>query len=169
MNQTGTHQRERPLWLHPLAWLAPAFIVLGLTLTPGCGGSEPEAETTTSSKADAKEDHHSPEWPETDDPALAPGLAVFAEVCYRCHIESEYAPTLDDNRGWTRRIRAREKDGAVARDVFVKHAIEGFGDMEARGGRRGKHLTDEQIADAVDYMLWAYQFLEAKHTRARPG
>ena len=71
-----------------------AVIVLAL-LTVGCGQeSTPPAET----KAPAPP---KPKWPIPEDPSLAAGVKVFAEVCYRCHFEeSEYAPHITDDRAW---------------------------------------------------------------------
>lgn len=130
--------------------------MLTLSVT-GCGGDEPESATTPQVADEPA--HQEPEWPVTDDPDLIAGMAVFAKVCHHCHIEGEYLPTLTDTRDWNRRIKKNSRDGAVAHDVFVRHAIEGFGDMGARGGRRGKNLTDEEVTAAVGYMLWAVDHL----------
>lgn len=141
------------------AWDVLAFGLLVAVTTlvmVGCGGTESEPEAAAVSAEPVQEE---PEWPVPDDPALLGGMEVFANVCHHCHIEGEYLPTLTDTRLWNQRTKRNSRDGAVARDVFVQHAIEGFGDMGARGGRRGKDLTDEQVTAAVDYMLWAVAHL----------
>ncbi|CAN0448970.1 unnamed protein product [Ectocarpus fasciculatus] len=127
-----------------------------------CGPADPDPDADALA---AEAAHEEPEWPvppEDADPVLLSGVAVFEQVCHSCHIESEYAPTLTDHRPWNMRVAAREKAGSderegTARDAFVAHATYGFGNMLPRGGRKGEDLTDQQIADGVDYMLWAVE------------
>ena len=58
------------------------------------------------------------------------------------------APKLGDAAQWAERI-------AQGMDVLVRHAIEGYqgssGFMPAKGARLD--LSDEEVADAVDYMV----------------
>lgn len=96
--------------------------------------------------AERKEQTHA-EFPKPDDPALLAGFDVFARVCSHCHVESEYAPVINHPADWTKRLDKR------GRDTLLKHAIEGYGDMSPKGGRRGKDLTDEQVAAGLDYIL----------------
>lgn len=140
-------------WSHALF---SAALMASLLIVSGCGGESPPDEESPAD-VNAQTEAETPEWPVTNDPSMVKGMAVFAEVCSRCHIESEYAPTITSLRQWDRRMASREADGASARDVFVTHAVEGFGDMLPKGGKRGKDLTDEQVAQGVDYMLWAVE------------
>lgn len=152
---------RRPLLSSLMRWI---YLSLALVVLAGCGG-ESETEGEASSVAEETlQVEEAPEWPVTTDPALTEGMAVFAEVCARCHLESEYAPTIADLKAWDRRLSARSEDGVAARDVFVTHATEGFGDMLAKGGKRGKDLTDVQVAQGVDFMLWAVEQHRADET-----
>ncbi|MEO0476462.1 MAG: c-type cytochrome, partial [Planctomycetota bacterium] len=109
--------------------------------------SEPASDGTDTTAEEY--DKHDPEniLPAAPTQALEPGRAVFVQVCSRCHIESEYAPTINDTRDWKRRY-AKADDGI---NTFYDNAINGFGDMLAKGGKRGAHLTDDQVRQAVDY------------------
>lgn len=117
----------------------------------GCGS---ESETPVAAEPEEQKekiDKHDPEHilPEAPTEALEPGRKVFVQVCARCHIESEYAPTINDSRYWKRRF-ARAENGI---ETLYDHSINGFGDMLAKGGKRGAHLTDEQVKQAVDYAV----------------
>lgn len=77
--------------------------------------------------------------------AAAPGEAVYLSLCQACHAGGiAGAPKLDDVAGWTERM-AKGLDGLVAT------AIQGMGGMPPRGGN--PTLTDEEIRQAVEYML----------------
>ena len=77
------------------------------------------------------------------------GEQVYNEACFACHGTGVGgAPKIGDHPAWEPRI-------AKGKDVLHKHAIEGFqgdaGFMPPKGGR--VDLSDEEISDAVDYML----------------
>jgi cytochrome c5 len=81
------------------------------------------------------------------------GRAVYNAACAACHSAGiAGAPATGDKAAWAARI-----DQGM--DTLVKHAIEGFqgqaGYMPARGGHA--NLTDEQVRDAVQYMVDAIE------------
>ena len=79
------------------------------------------------------------------------GQAIYSTSCLICHGSGVAgAPTLNDKEAWTKRLER-------GMDTLVKHAIDGFlgdkGIMPAKGGNLS--LTDEQIENAVHYMIEA--------------
>jgi cytochrome c5 len=75
---------------------------------------------------------------------LAHGRVVFTEHCLRCHEQGRKgAPMLDGSADWAERL-------AQPLDDLISHAIEGHGDMPARGDA---DLTDQQVASAVAYVV----------------
>ena len=77
------------------------------------------------------------------------GPQVYNEACIACHGAGiGGAPTLADAANWAPRIEQ-------GLDVLRQHAIEGFtgsaGYMPPKGARLD--LSDQEIYDAVDYML----------------
>ena len=75
------------------------------------------------------------------------------DECAMCHNEGEEgAPALIDKENWAPRLEKPEAE-------LVKGAIEGFigsdGEMPARGG--SDYLTDEQVTQAVQYMIQTFQ------------
>ncbi len=121
-----------------------ALMMLSCVLLGACD-KKPQSETTTQSAPTEAHDHA--EFPKPTAPALLTGYEVFAKVCSHCHIESEYAPVINNPKEWRQRLDKR------GRETLLKHAIEGYGDMMPKGGRRGKDLTDEQVAQGLDYIL----------------
>ena len=92
-----------------------------------------------------------------DKPALSSaaqsGKATYTTSCLVCHGSGVAgAPTISDKATWENRL----KQGM---NTVIKHAIEGFsgekGVMPPKGGNAS--LTDEQVADAVHYMLEAQE------------
>jgi len=78
-----------------------------------------------------------------------PGKATFNGACAACHVTGVAgAPKPGDKDAWEQRLEQ-------GTDQLIQHAIEGFqgstGTMPAKGGRLD--LDDEQIADAVHYMI----------------
>lgn len=76
------------------------------------------------------------------------GAVIFDGLCAGCHRSGAGgAPTLDQAH-WAARL-------PKGKDTLHKHALEGFtgsaGVMPARGGNPA--LTDEQVANTVDWML----------------
>jgi cytochrome c5 len=79
----------------------------------------------------------------------APGERVYRTVCFACHdTGAAGAPKVGDNSAWQPRI-------AKGVEVLVQHAVQGFqgsqGMMPAKGGNPA--LSDQQVADAVHYMI----------------
>lgn len=76
----------------------------------------------------------------------AAGEAVFNKLCIACHSANSAfpnAPRITNTADWQPRL-------AQGRDVLVKHAIEGFNTMPAKGGDTS--LSDEEVEAAVVYM-----------------
>ncbi len=74
-----------------------------------------------------------------------PGNQVFTAVCATCHVSGLLqAPRLGNSDDWAPRL---EK----GMDTLYDHAINGFKNMPARGGRQD--LSDEEVKAAVDYMI----------------
>jgi cytochrome c5 len=73
------------------------------------------------------------------------GEAVFKKTCKMCHGTGMMgAPKFGDKAAWADRI-------AKGIDVLHDHAINGFGKMMPKGGK--KSLSDEDVKAAVDYMV----------------
>ncbi len=80
--------------------------------------------------------------PAADIPAS--GEAAFTKVCSSCHSAGvNGAPKIGDHAAWGPRI-------AQGKDTLYKHALEGKGNMPARGGTT---WPDATIRSAVDYMV----------------
>ena len=81
--------------------------------------------------------------------AGADGKATYDSACGVCHTAGVAgAPKLGDKDAWAGRIEQ-------GMDVLVKHAVEGYtgeaGVMPPKGGFM--HLSDEEVTDAVQYMV----------------
>jgi cytochrome c5 len=81
--------------------------------------------------------------------AVMSGPQVYNNACLACHGAGiGGAPVLGDAEAWAPRI-------AQGIDVLKGHAINGYqgsaGYMPAKGGRTD--LSDEEVANAVDYMV----------------
>ena len=81
------------------------------------------------------------------------GRTAYAEACALCHDSGlAGAPKMGDAAAWA----ARSEQGM---EVLVRHAIEGYqgdaGMMPPKGGFL--HLSDQQVTDAVLYMIEASQ------------
>lgn len=73
------------------------------------------------------------------------GDAVFTAACSACHSTGAAgAPIKGDAAAWGPRV-------AKGRDTLLNHALNGFNAMPARGACGT--CSDEEIANAVDYML----------------
>ncbi len=80
---------------------------------------------------------------------LSAGEGVYKQACFVCHGAGVAgAPKIGNQSAWAPRI-----DKGM--DTLVSHAIHGFqgnsGVMPPKGGRTD--LSDEQVADAVAYMV----------------
>jgi cytochrome c5 len=81
------------------------------------------------------------------------GEAVYQAACTACHTPGiAGAPITGDHGAWATRLEQ-------GMDTLVAHAIDGFqgdeGFMPPRGGH--PNLTDEQVRDAVQYMVDAIE------------
>jgi len=77
--------------------------------------------------------------------AAADPVTTFQSVCIACHGTGVMgAPKLGDKVAWKPRI-------AKGKATLYKHAIHGFNNMPAKGGRGD--LSDETIHAVVDYMV----------------
>lgn len=122
----------------------PTFAaVLTLTLLTGCTGGADEV---------AKDDGGLPPTPAEHQS----GEATYDANCGSCHdVSREGAPRLGYLRAWEKRI-------AQGQDTLVAHAIEGKDLMPPKGDN--PDLTDEQIAEVVDYMIYRARLdIPAKH------
>lgn len=91
--------------------------------------------------------------PVPDQPWLASGREIWSGTCENCHggNKATGAPKITSTRAWSWRIEQ-------GFDVMVPHAIEGFigktfAQMPERGGNL--ELTDDEVASAVAFMVWA--------------
>ncbi len=91
-----------------------------------------------------------PKASETDAGGKATAVAfspegVYQSVCHTCHgtgvLES---PRIDDAAEWKKRL-------AAGLDTVYQKAIQGVGNMPAKGGRTD--LSDQNFKKIVDYML----------------
>ncbi len=81
----------------------------------------------------------------THSAAPHPGAELVKANCKVCHAQGiNGAPIIGNRKMWSPRLEQGQ-------EVLVQHAIEGFGLMPAKGGKT--HLSDEEIAIAVDYMV----------------
>lgn len=80
-------------------------------------------------------------------PELLAGKAVVEKTCIACHGQGlNGAPILGNKKMWGKRLPQGE-------DVLVSHAINGFA-MEMMPPRGGNpDLSDEDIRNAVKYMM----------------
>ena len=77
--------------------------------------------------------------------ASHPGKQIWQDTCQVCHQTGlAGAPIMGDQKAWASRIKR-------GKDSLYTHALEGWGDMPARGGNA--NLSDQQVMQAVDYML----------------
>jgi cytochrome c5 len=84
---------------------------------------------------------------------LAHGRVVFTEHCLRCHGEGrEEAPMPDSAADWEGRL-----DQPL--DALIRHAIEGHGNMPARGETE---LVDQEIASAVAFVVYRARLVAAE-------
>ena len=104
------------------------FIALGLCLfVAGCS-EQPEEQAV----AKQAEPPH-------------PGQAIWEGTCKVCHGTGlAGAPIIGNTDAWAKRI-------ARGKESLYGHALNGWGDMPARGGN--PELSDEQVKLAVDYMV----------------
>ena len=76
---------------------------------------------------------------------LGLGKKIFHTKCIKCHGDIEFdAPMFRDIEDWSKRIETPV-------DELVHHAINGHGEMPAKGGF--DKLTDRQVGAAVAYVV----------------
>jgi cytochrome c5 len=91
---------------------------------------------------------------------LAHGRVVFSEHCLGCHEEGqEGAPAVGESTEWVDRL-----DQPL--DTLIVHAIQGHGEMPARGET---DLSDQDIASAVAYVVNRTRLLVAEELNQMPG
>lgn len=91
---------------------------------------------------------------------LAHGRVVFNEHCLSCHEQGRKgAPMLGESAEWVSRL---EQPLAT----LISHAIEGHGDMPARGDT---DLTDQDVAAAVAYVVDRTRRLFDEHLNELPS
>jgi cytochrome c5 len=74
-----------------------------------------------------------------------PGDQAYAQACVACHGSGALgAPKYGNKSEWAPRL-------AKGESVLREHAIKGFNNMPAKGGR--VDLSDKSIIAAVDYMV----------------
>jgi len=74
------------------------------------------------------------------------GQAVYDQQCSTCHASGTAgAPMIDATDDWQQRLDERAREG------LYDSAINGYKGMPAKGGNPS--LSDEEVTDAVDYML----------------
>lgn len=72
------------------------------------------------------------------------GKAVYDAICQTCHASGVLgAPKVGDAGAWGPRI-------GKGKETLYNHAINGFNAMPARGGA---DIPDEEVQNAVDYMM----------------
>ena len=90
---------------------------------------------------------------------LAHGRVVFQQECMRCHESGRKgAPVFGDIEDWEDRL-------AQTLDTLIQHAIDGHGDMPARGDR---DVNDADVADAVAYVVNRTRTIAAEGLNALP-
>ena len=73
------------------------------------------------------------------------GQEIYQQVCASCHATGlAGAPKFGDKTAWAPRI-------AMGIDALVESAMQGKGNMPAKGGQAG--LDDKEIRAAVNYMV----------------
>ncbi|HQT27659.1 MAG TPA: c-type cytochrome [Burkholderiales bacterium] len=73
------------------------------------------------------------------------GKEVYTEVCSLCHgTIMSIGPKIGDKAAWASRIKQGD-------DVLVRHALQGYRQMPARGGKNS--LTDSEVKNAVQYLV----------------
>ncbi|WP_461482509.1 c-type cytochrome [Porticoccus sp.] len=89
-------------------------------------------------------EHASAAAPAIEEQPPHPGAALVKANCHACHKPGlNGAPIIGNAKMWGPRVTQGE-------ETLVQHAIHGFGLMPPRGGSA---LSDEQMAQAVNYML----------------
>lgn len=75
---------------------------------------------------------------------LQTGEAVYKQICAACHATgAANSPKVGDNAGWAARI-------AQGYETLLKHAVEGFKGMPAKGGNAD--LDEVEVARAIVFM-----------------
>lgn len=75
------------------------------------------------------------------------GKQIVMTTCFACHQAGlNGAPRFGDVGMWAPRI-------AQGKETLYQHALHGYRGMPAKGGN--SKLTDKQVEEAVDYMVFA--------------
>ena len=106
-------------------------------------------------------DSQVPEMPRFSEAELAKGRGVWMRTCRNCHLLGiSGAPAVTDIFAWNPRIN-KGKSALYASAINGIFGDEGEYRMPPRGGN--PQLKDEQIRQAVDYMLAAVAELAKQH------
>mgnify|MGYP001813663736 CR=1 FL=1 len=90
---------------------------------------------------------------------LAHGRVVFTNKCMRCHESGRKgAPVFGDTADWAERLEQ-------PLDTMIGHAINGHGDMPARGDQ---DISDQDVAAAVAYVVDRTRLIVAEELSTLP-
>ncbi len=90
---------------------------------------------------------------------LAHGRVVFTDKCMRCHESGRRgAPVVGDTDDWVERL-----DQPL--EQMIWHAIDGHGDMPARGDQ---DLSDQDVAAAVAFVVHRAREIAARDLQHLP-
>lgn len=135
---------------HPLS---RSLLVLTVSLLASACGQEPAntAEKQPPSVSTSKDTAPSTTLAATSEhifkpnTATMPGRPIWEQNCKVCHGTGlAGAPVIGHTTSWQKRLQRGKED-------LYQHALNGWGDMPARGGN--PNLTDEQVTQAVDFMI----------------
>lgn len=85
--------------------------------------------------------------PGSEQKIINKGEKIYIANCKVCHAQGiNGAPILGNKKMWSKRLPQDV-------EILVKHAIDGYGLMPAKGGNSA--LTTEEIYSAVSYMMEA--------------
>jgi len=160
-DQDRTFVRTFLAVLGGLIGLTFVIVIIAQYLTAATGGNEmrpaerarieartePVFEVVTDPGALQKVAATGTKAPAQSEPAAEPksGKEVYNSVCSTCHDAGVAgAPKIDDKALWASRL----EDGS---ETLYKNAINGLNAMPAKGGNPS--LSDEEVKNAVDYML----------------
>ena len=112
-----------------------AMAVGGIGNCDGVGGAN---QPMVTSRAAALPEGQSPK-------QLSKGEEIYQLTCHACHeTGAQGAPRLGNQEEWKERLKKGRK-------TLLKHSLEGFGLMPAKGGHTT--LTKKQVTLALDFML----------------
>ena len=79
------------------------------------------------------------------------GQRLYAEKCGMCHDHGDAgSPRVGNVKQWSKRVQQGE-------ETLTKHAIVGFEGKWGEMPPQGDDLSPEEVAAAVDYIVYRYQ------------